>query len=102
EPFEMFFPFVGLRDWLRDEVVDRRSAGARRQLAGDLPGRRGTARSSAGDLEDAGAQLTEHAGKRPALVVIAHAGGVAATLRRGGKAERAGMHRLADQLFHPG
>ena len=96
----MLDPLVGVADRVRHQVVDRRPAGARRQFAGDGAGLLGAARSAAGDLEDAGAEFAEHAGERPALVVITVAGGVAAILRRGAKAERAVIHRLADQPLH--
>src|SRR5262249_30233392 len=63
--------------------------------------RRGcSARRPAGNLEDPGAELTQHCGELPALVIIAHPGRVTAILRRRRKPKRAGMHRLADQLFH--
>ena len=96
----MLLPLLGVADRIRHQIVDRRPAGARRQFAGDGAGLLGAARSAAGDLEDAGAEFAEHAGERPALVVITVAGGVAAILRRGAKAERAVIHRLADQPLH--
>ena len=98
----MLHPLVGVGDRLRHEVVDRRPPGTRRQLAGDLAGRFGAAGGAAGDLEHAGAEFAEHAGKRPAFVVIANPGRVAAILRGGREAERAVMHRLADQPLHRG
>src|SRR5271169_4875436 len=102
EPAQMLDPLVGVGDRLRYEVVDRWTAGTRRQLARDLAGRLGAARRAAGDLEHAGAELAEHAGERPALVVVADPGRVATILRRGREAERTVMHRLADQPLHRG
>src|SRR5439155_6857248 len=96
EPLQVLDPLVGVADRIRHEVVDRRPAGARRQFARDRARLLGAARCAAGDLEDAGAELAEHAGERPALVVITVARGVAAILRRGAKAERAVIHRLVD------
>src|SRR5204862_5923359 len=100
EPLQVLDPLVGIADRIRHEVVDRRPAGARRQFARDRARLLGAARCAAGDLEDAGAELAEDAGERPALVVITVAGGVAAILWRGAKAERAVIHRLADQPLH--
>ena len=100
QPLQVLDPFVGVGDRIGDQVVDRRTAGTRRELSGDLTGLLGAARGAAGDLEDAGAEFAEHAGERPALVVVAHSGGVAAILRCGREAERPGMHRLAHQLLH--
>ena len=71
EPLQVLDPLVGVADRIRHQVVDRRPAGARRQLAGDRARLLGAARRAAGDLEDAGAEFAEHAGERPALVVIA-------------------------------
>src|SRR6202007_2020073 len=102
EPLQVLDPLVGIADRIRHQVVDRRPAGARRQLAGDRPSRLGAARGAAGDLEYAGAEFAEHAGERPALRVIGHPRRVAAILRRGREAERAVMHRLADQPLHRG
>jgi hypothetical protein len=93
-------PLVGIADRIRHQVVDRRPAGARRQLAGDRARLLGAARRAAGDLEDAGTEFAEHAGERPALGVIGHPGGVAAILWRGREAERAVIHRLAHQFLH--
>ena len=69
-------------------------------FAGDLAGLLGAARGAAGDLEDTGAEFAEHAGKRPALVVVGDASRVAAILRRRREAERPRMHRLTHQFLH--
>jgi hypothetical protein len=82
-------PFVWIADRIRHEVVDRGTAGARRQFAGDGAGLLGAARGAAGDLENPGSEIAQHAGKRPALVVVAMAGRVAAVLGRHQKAEGA-------------
>src|SRR5205085_2371105 len=100
EPLQVLDPLVGVADRIGHQIVDRRPAGARRQLARHRARLLGAARRAAGDLEDAGAEFAEHAGERPALVVITVAGGIAAILRRGAKAERAVIHRLADQALH--
>ena len=102
EPLQVLDPLVGIADRIRHQVVDRRPAGARRQFARHRARLLGAAGCAAGDLEDAGAEFAEHAGERPALVVITVAGGVAAILWRGAKAERAVIHRLADQPLHRG
>src|SRR5438094_10424535 len=80
EPLQVLDPLVGIADRIRHQVVDRRPAGARRQLAGDRARLLGAARRAAGDLEDAGTELAKHAGERPTLGVIGYSGGVAAIL----------------------
>ncbi len=100
EPFQVLDPFVRIADRIGHQVVDRRAAGARRQFAGDGAGLLGAPRGAAGDLEDPGAEIAEHAGERPALVVVAMARRVAAVLRRRRKPERAVIHRLANEALH--
>src|SRR5262249_46346293 len=89
EPLQVLDPFIGVAHRTRHQVVDRWTAGPRRQLASDLTGLLGATRGAAGDLEDPGAEFAEHAGKRPTLIVVGDAGRVAAVLRRRREAERA-------------
>src|SRR5438477_274098 len=56
--------------------------------------------ASADIARRAAGEFAEHAGERPALGVIGHPRRIAAVLRRGREAERAVIHRLADQLLH--
>src|SRR5579875_3499863 len=102
EPAQVLLPLLGSLDGLRNEVVDRRTPAPRRQCAGSAVRGRDPAGSAAADLEDAGAQFAEHAGERQALLVGGGAGRIAAVQRCRAETQRAGMHRLADQLLHRG
>src|SRR4029077_5628486 len=93
EPLQVLDPLVGIADRIRHQVVDRRAAGARRQLAGDRARLLCAAPRAAGPVEDAGAVSADPAGAPPPPGLSGPPGGVAAILWRGREAERTVMHR---------